>query len=268
MKRSLHIGLNDYPGTSSDLEGCINDANDWRLKTAKRGKIGWQDFLADTQALHKAIRDAIADIIDASGAQDFALITYSGHGTWTVDESGDEPDGRDEALCPYDLLDAGPLGDDYLGEMFRAKNPDARIVFISDSCHSGSVSRAPVIKDNPFSKGIKSKFLPASYHMKNPDQLVTATKVIDAPIKKTVVPSDILLMSGCADDEYSYDAWFGGRPNGAFTYIALWTLDKLAKDATYEDWYKEIRKYLPNAYYPQTPQLVGSDEQKKWKIFE
>ena len=30
MKRSLHIGINDYPGTGSDLSGCINDANDWR----------------------------------------------------------------------------------------------------------------------------------------------------------------------------------------------------------------------------------------------
>lgn len=30
MKRSLHIGINDYPGTGSDLSGCVNDANDWR----------------------------------------------------------------------------------------------------------------------------------------------------------------------------------------------------------------------------------------------
>ena len=37
MKRSLHIGINDYPGTGSDLSGCVNDANDWREALEQRG---------------------------------------------------------------------------------------------------------------------------------------------------------------------------------------------------------------------------------------
>ena len=28
-KFALCIGINDYPGTGSDLSGCVNDANDW-----------------------------------------------------------------------------------------------------------------------------------------------------------------------------------------------------------------------------------------------
>ena len=28
-KYALCIGINDYPGTDSDLSGCVNDANDW-----------------------------------------------------------------------------------------------------------------------------------------------------------------------------------------------------------------------------------------------
>ena len=28
-KLALCIGINDYPGTDSDLSGCVNDANDW-----------------------------------------------------------------------------------------------------------------------------------------------------------------------------------------------------------------------------------------------
>jgi hypothetical protein len=27
-KKVLCIGINDYPGTDSDLSGCVNDAND------------------------------------------------------------------------------------------------------------------------------------------------------------------------------------------------------------------------------------------------
>ncbi|WP_366938088.1 caspase family protein, partial [Sulfurovum sp.] len=36
MKRSLHIGINEYPGTGSDLSGCVNDADDWREALEKR----------------------------------------------------------------------------------------------------------------------------------------------------------------------------------------------------------------------------------------
>ena len=69
--------------------------------------------------------------------------------------------------------------------------------------------------------------------------------------------------------EYSYDAWFNGRANGAFTYTALKCLRALDSEASYQDWYREIRKYLPNIHYPQTPQIVASKYQKyRWKILK
>lgn len=36
-KQALCIGINDYPGTSSDLAGCVNDANDWTKVLKQRG---------------------------------------------------------------------------------------------------------------------------------------------------------------------------------------------------------------------------------------
>jgi len=77
-----------------------------------------------------------------------------------------------------------------------------------------------------------------------------------------------VLLSGCKDEEYSYDACFNGRANGAFTYTALQTLRDLPGHATYSDWHREIRKILPSADYPQTPQLVGSWQQRtQWRVF-
>ncbi len=77
-----------------------------------------------------------------------------------------------------------------------------------------------------------------------------------------------VLLSGCKDDEYSYDAWFNGRPNGAFTYAALHALKSLPETATYREWHREIRKILPHVNYPQTPQLSGSWRQRaKWRVF-
>ena len=36
-KLALCIGINDYPGTGSDLSGCINDANDWSKILTQKG---------------------------------------------------------------------------------------------------------------------------------------------------------------------------------------------------------------------------------------
>ena len=36
-KKALCIGINDYPGTDSDLSGCVNDANDWAAELGGRG---------------------------------------------------------------------------------------------------------------------------------------------------------------------------------------------------------------------------------------
>jgi hypothetical protein len=75
-----------------------------------------------------------------------------------------------------------------------------------------------------------------------------------------------LLMAGCQDTEYSFDAYFQGRPNGAFTFVALDTLKKIPKKATYLDWYRKIRTVLPSQQYAQTPNLFGSSSMKKWVV--
>ncbi len=36
-QRALCVGINDYPGTDSDLAGCANDAADWAAALRKRG---------------------------------------------------------------------------------------------------------------------------------------------------------------------------------------------------------------------------------------
>ena len=54
-KRALCIGINDYPGTDSDLAGCLNDACDWTAILEQRGfsvqKLLDQQATAKTCAL-------------------------------------------------------------------------------------------------------------------------------------------------------------------------------------------------------------------------
>lgn len=99
---ALTIGINNYPGTDNDLAGCVNDANDWARVLSARGFEVRQ--LLERKASGSAIRKGIEQTIArASEAGDTAIITFAGHGTWVPDKDGDEPDRRDEGLCPWDL---------------------------------------------------------------------------------------------------------------------------------------------------------------------
>jgi hypothetical protein len=258
-KTALCIGINDYPGTNNDLSGCVNDASDWSALLEDRGFTVTQ--LMDGDATKDAMVQAMESAVTAAASGDNVVITYSGHGTWQPDENGDEPDMRDEALCPHDLETNGPLLDDELFDIFSERQRGARVVFLSDSCHSGSVARMAPPTGQP--RG-HIRFLPPATFLSD-DKVARARKVEKAPARG-MSRGTACLISGCMDTEYSYDAVFDDRPNGAFTRTAIDVLPDLEADATYGGWFKAIRKVLPNPSYPQTPQLMASRSQRAWPI--
>ena len=251
-KKALCIGINDYPGTDSDLQGCVNDAADWAAELTRRGFA--VSRLTDAQATKAAMVGAIRALIGAGQSGDSLVITYSGHGTWVPDSSGDEPDGRDEGLCPHDIKTVGPLLDDEIRILFAARGAGVRLVLISDSCHSGSVTRGR--EDDLDSNGPRARFLPLEAWMPEAElpRAVRRPTTLVSGLRRT---GGELLLAGCQDTEYSWDTSFQGRPNGAFTYYALKTLRE-RKPASYDAWVNAIREFLPSSRLPQAPQILGS----------
>jgi hypothetical protein len=154
--------------------------------------------------------------------------------------------------------------------LFAERAGGVRVVLISDSCHSGSVIRwAPPVADR---NTPRPRFLPPSAWLPE-DQLprsgsgavmCSMGRGMQAPswLGSLSLAGGDLLMSGCQDHEFSYDAHFGGRANGAFSYYAL---ESLSDDMTYVEWFRNIRDYLPGASYPQTPQIFGTRQTKDFK---
>jgi len=267
-KYALCIGINDYPGTGSDLAGCVNDANDWAKELRSRGFTVTQ--LLDRKATGKAMREAIRSLVTKAKVGDLVAVQYSGHGSFVPDDDGDEPDGTDECLCPYDINANGPITDDELFDLYNARRQGVRLLMISDSCHSGTVARFAPITTPPTIRGARApqrkvRFLP-------PGVFLSARKAAKLGVRRATRSSSppgryaALLMSGCQDTEYSYDAYFQGRPNGAFTFVALRAFSRLPAKASYADWYRAVRKALPSQQYPQSPNLYGSTSMKKWKV--
>jgi hypothetical protein len=274
-KKALCIGINNYPGTQMDLRGCVNDAEDWATELASRGFTVKK--LIDDKATKAAMVDAFKAIVQGAAPQDVVVITYSGHGTYVPDQNGDEADGFDEALCPYDIqTNNAPFIDDEIHAIFETRKPGVRVVLIADSCHSGTVTRA-VATANPDDLP-RPRFLPMGNWMsadKLPRTLArnagTKAAARPSPFAKALKATESdLLLSGCQEgrNNFSYDAKIKGRPNGAFSYYALKTLKSLAPTATYADWHAAITpSYLPSTSYPQSPQIVGNAAARKNKVF-
>lgn len=265
-KTALCIGINNYPGRGNDLDGCVNDANDWAEELGKRGFT--VSKLLDKKATKAAMVKAIGKLVQEAKSGDLVLITYSGHGSYIPDEDGDEPDGTDEVLCPWDIEKNGPLSDDELYGLFSERQRGAKIVFVADSCHSGSVARfAPMHASS--SRTHRVRFLPPSTFLS--EARVASFGLRTRALRRSASPPGrygSLLMAACQDSELSYDAEFDARPNGAYTYSALQALKTLPATATYAQWHRAIRGLLPTSEYPQTPNLYGSRSQKAWRIFE
>ncbi len=271
-KKGLCIGINNYPGTKMALKGCVNDATDWSKALATF------DFdtqlLLDEEATKANIIEAISSLIEQSKEADSLVITFAGHGTYVVDSNGDEVDGLDEALCPYDIhSNQNALTDDEIRTLFDARKQGVSLLLISDSCHSGTVTRAAPSDDDE----IRPRFMPvANWTSKDklPEalsrgvrkKLVSGASVFKAGLNKD---EGDLLLSGCEEGvyNYSYDGVINNRPCGAFTHYALKTLKKMKADATYADWHRAYSRYLPSSKYPQSPQIMGNKKARLRKIF-
>jgi hypothetical protein len=268
-KKALCVGINDYPGEGSDLNGCVNDAKAWADLLIKNYSFpsGSVKLLLDGQATKNGILDGLKKLLAGAKAGDALVFTNSSHGTYLADKSGDEPM-YDEALCPFDC-DQNLIVDDELRELFSGLAKGVALTVISDSCHSGTVTRAAINENIPWLKTPDDRrvrfFHPSLIGksvLSNPFQAIDRSKVKHPQWKM----KDVLL-SGCTASEYSYDALIGGKYHGAMTYFAIQAIREANCNITYAQLHTRLLYLLDEAGYPQHPQLEGPAGRKKQRIF-
>ncbi len=139
----LFIGISDY-AEARNLRVCHSDAIAIYEIMKKCGKLEGGRLLTNKDATLANIRDAIKSLIESTKPGDEVFIYWSGHGARCADENGDEKDGYDEYLVPYDFRMNDPntrLVDDEFGRIIQDFD-GRRVVVILDTCHSGGLSEA------------------------------------------------------------------------------------------------------------------------------
>lgn len=264
-KKALCVGIN-YRGTEFELRGCLNDADDWaRLLAAHDFDV---NVMKEAAATRDNIVSGVVSVVSALGPGDVGFVTYSGHGTWVPDTGGDEPDHRDEALCPVDMGDDGRnlILDDQLTAVLSGLAAGAKLVLVADCCHSGTVYRmfSPAEGRTAYRR---PRMIPPGQFPARPG-VWRVDRAFGLPARTNAAPPGVIHFSGCKDTETSADADIDGRPCGAFSYYALRAFGRAAAlGQSYADAHAAIRKSLPSYAFQQTPLLTAAPGLKQAVVF-
>ena len=245
---SLHIGLNSidpsHYGTSGELRACENDANAMKNIADRLGYTS--SVILTKQATSKRILSDLAIAAQSLEANDILWLTYSGHGAQIPDKTNDENDGYDETWCLYDRM----LIDDELYNIWSRFKPGVRIIVLSDSCHSGTVSRVlningemvKIYTDNLIYRCLPIEISEAVYHQHS--YLYDTLKASIPTESRATLPCSVLLISGCQDNQLSGD----GVKYGVFTGALLKVWESFT--GTYRFLHQEILKAMPSTQTP------------------
>lgn len=267
-RKALCVGINDYPYAGNDLNGCVNDAKAWAETLNKNFNFSGVDIkmLLDSQATRKNVMDELKNLLTGAKAGDHLVYTNSSHGSYIADKSGDE-ETYDEIICPYDI-DANQIIDDDLRQLFQNLPKGVSVTVILDNCFSGTATRAAVTDILPGHR------TPDDRRVRFLSPALRGLTVLENPWKakpkiKFKYPEskmNEILLSGCSDKEYSYDAYFNGTYHGAMTYFALRAMREASFQLTYSQLQQRLRNLIDEDY-PQHPQLEGKTANKKRQIF-
>ncbi|MGB9182094.1 MAG: caspase family protein [Pyrinomonadaceae bacterium] len=263
-KKAFCVGINDYPFEGNDLKGCVNDAEAWAALLKDHFDFTDVKTLTDKNATKANIVAGIKNLLAGAKSGDILVFTNASHGTYVADTDGDEP-GYDEALCPYDT-DSNLLIDDELREIFTGIPSGVMLTVVSDSCHSGSVTR--VLPGQAYRKARKLE--PVVWGGKElTSEEMRAARKLQKGEKEKFPESGMreILLSGCKSNQTSADAFIANTFRGAMSYYAIKAITDANYKLTYEQLHNSLLPMLEDESYEQVPQLEGNDENKKRQIF-
>lgn len=228
--KALIIGIN-YFNTTSELYGCINDAN--HLQTYFINKYNFNTnnlcLLTDITIVKPTKENVLKkykDLLINAKPGEKLFFTYSGHGSFRTDLNNDEIDKKDELLI---TIDKQSISDDELKTIIDENLPeDVTLFVIFDCCHSGTLL------------DLKYNYLSGNEDL-----------VINEKISET--KSNVFLISGCFDAQTSADAYIDNKFQGALTWSLLKTINENT-NLTWKDLLINMRTLL-NSRYSQIPQL-------------
>ena len=245
-KIALLVGISDYPQDVdlAYLPGAQNDPP--LIERLLIDRFGFQPedikILLNEEATHENIVTTFHQwLIQRADENTEALFWYSGHGSLTADRSGvggAEHEGMDSTLVAWDSRlyahdGAYDIIDDELSSLLHAlAKKTKKITVVTDSCHSGGVTRGGtegVVRGTaagkrPFDWDLIEKFWPEGIDY-----------VEDDPSDPTELP--YVHIAACGPDQLAREFYPNQQTEsfGGLTYFLFYRMQSLNPGDTYRD---------------------------------
>ena len=252
-RHALVIGIDSYPGfgPESQLAGAVRDARKMAEVLIERHGFAPRNVLQclETRATRRGILDALEALRVRVVAGDQALVFFSGHGSQMTDREGDEGDGLDETLVPFDSgraeAENRDISDDELNHWaagLLSVTPHLTMIF--DCCHAATLHR-------PFWR-VRSV----------PPDLRPVEALPPSPLpawRDVEVGPRPLMLAACRDHERAFELppWVAGEVRGAFSLHLVEALRRAASEETWREVFERAASALEVDCREQHPQVSG-----------
>lgn len=253
-KRALLVGISNYSTNSTTQWTDIHGTNDVELiaSTLKSQKFKITKVI-NKQATAKRIREELSKLVRSCRAGDVVYVHFSGHGQPFEDKSGDEEDGWDESVIPYDaqktyckgtyegtnhILDDELYG--YFNKIRTKVGAKGFLCVVIDACHAGGSSRGDELEEDEeiFIRGTRDAFSPNG-KIYRPRVNTNGHFVI----KSSETQGDILILEACRSYQSNYEIKQDGKYYGPLSYYVNKTLRSIRLTNSLK-WVQEVKRLM------------------------
>lgn len=226
---ALLIGISTYPKEEAGSSWVdIHGTNDTQLLLPMLFQHGYDVYLLENEKANaQNIRASIDKLIQHAQLNDTIYFHFSGHGQPVEDYDGDELDGWDESIIPYDAKmiwnesiyeGENHIIDDELNVYFnrlRCKvGAKGLVVAIIDACHSGTMYREYNVMDEDLSyRGVNIGFSRDKFY--RPKKESTSSNYI-IPTAKDL--ANIIIIEACQAGQCNQEVKIDGEYYGSLSY--------------------------------------------------
>ena len=282
-KHALIIAVSEYAEETGWSN--LNSHNDVPLLTEALLNRGFK-----AQNVHSYIDEPISaqDILDlmnyhlientASG--DMVFFHFSGHGQQIPDETGDEVDGLDEALVPYNaplrntyINDSGEtvvydysrhLRDDDIGELLkrlrRHLGPDGNVFVSIDACHSGTATRGLGNARGTMEPNVPDDWTPPQF-VANRGKATDYDGSFGLYTPEEEELATMVCFFGSQQNQLNYEYRDGGIFFGSLSYALAYSLSNATPDISYRALFDQIQLKMTQIAPNQIPVNEGQLDQ-------
>ncbi|MBK7358360.1 MAG: caspase family protein [Saprospiraceae bacterium] len=271
-KKALLIGIGKYPEQGG--WATINSSNDLGLLRESLQAQGFNKEnileLSEERATKANILKMIkVDFTSKLSKGDIAYFHFSGHGQQMQDKNGDEVDGLDECIVPFDSPKKYVEGqyegerlisDDELNgaltDVRKKLGPNGHLIVLLDACHSGTGTRGSALARGT-TEIMASKNYTANLNKKSLTKEFKQTEQ-DGSNASAAGLAPFVAFFGAAQNQLNYEMTDDKKVSyGSLSYAFSKNLVQIGQETSYRGLFDKIRNEMASIAPLQNPQAEG-----------